>query len=116
MKERPSCALNRHLMRHLRLLMEGTGDQVGLAGDVGAGAAAVFFAESGAKAARLLGLYLDDDEPGCGDADFTRASGDCRCEKCGRVYYAHPYCSRSWSSWAETYTLHVLCDGRHVKL
>jgi len=39
-----------------------------------------------------------------------RASGDCVCEACGKLYYDHPY-------FAEPYAfLNVLCSGDMVKL
>ena len=57
-----------------------------------------------------------------GEADFQRANGDCVCPTCKRSYYDHPYCQNSElaeqlrSSSFPEYILHVLCDGRHVKL
>lgn len=54
--------------------------------------------------------------------DFTRASGDCVCATCGKLYYDHPRCKNSSlpeqlsSSTFPEYLLRVLCDGRHVKL
>lgn len=57
---------------------------------------------------------------GC-EEDFIRA-GDLDCEKCKEPYRKHPYCRQSQlpesmraGRWAEFY-IHVLCDGRHVKL
>jgi hypothetical protein len=47
--------------------------------------------------------------------DFMRADGNCLCS-CDSEYWRHPYCARSYSEWAQVYTLHVLCNGRHVKL
>ena len=42
-----------------------------------------------------------------GFSDYSRASGDCICEVCGRIYYKHPlYCE-----W-----LNLLCNGTLVHL
>lgn len=38
---------------------------------------------------------------------YSRASGDCVCEVCGRVYYKHPL----YVEW-----LNLLCDGKLVHL
>lgn len=57
---------------------------------------------------------------GC-DMDFIR-TGDLDCEACGKPYRKHPYCKQSelpesmTSSIRPEYYIHVLCDGRHVKL
>jgi hypothetical protein len=57
------------------------------------------------------------------EIDFTRASGDCVCDWCGKKYYDHPrYVREQWRSHIEadsdhpTYPLRELCDGRLVKL
>jgi len=50
---------------------------------------------------------------------LIRASGNCECKICGRLYYAHPWCRWSQIQTAACrleYALHVLCDGTHVKL
>lgn len=42
--------------------------------------------------------------------DMYRASGDCVCETCGKLYYDHPY-------FAEPYEyLTNICNGEIVKL
>lgn len=63
-------------------------------------------------AAGRRGLTCD---AACEAEDF-RADGRCVCEGCGLEYSEHPYCEGSYSTWAEVYVLHVVCDGRHVKL
>lgn len=45
----------------------------------------------------------------------VRAS-DCTCATCGKPYRTHPWCSNSLDKSTESYCLHVLCDGLHVKL
>lgn len=64
-------------------------------------------------AAGRLGV-VECTTPEC-DRDFLRAAGDVLCS-CGKPYRSHPFCAPSWCDWAEHYALHVLCDGRHVKL
>lgn len=44
------------------------------------------------------------------NGEMYRASGDCICEKCGKLYYDHDY-------FAEPYEfLNILCNGDLVKL
>ena len=43
-----------------------------------------------------------------GITDFGRAGGDCICKKCGLPYIEHPMGMETW--------LHLLCDGKQVKL
>jgi hypothetical protein len=40
--------------------------------------------------------------------EFTRADGECLCDKCGLWYLDHP-------EVFETPTFHLLCNGRVVK-
>jgi hypothetical protein len=50
---------------------------------------------------------------------FVRVSGDIECKLCGKLYYDHPYCKQSEYESGLTepyYSLHVTCEGRHVKL
>lgn len=62
------------------------------------------------------------DEDGCGCEAAERTDGRCKCPKCGLEHRLHPYCANSKlgpnqsSSTFPEYFLHVLCDGRHVKL
>ncbi len=42
--------------------------------------------------------------------DFYRASGDCICEVCGKLYYDHLYFTEEYAF------LNVLCNGDIVKL
>jgi hypothetical protein len=55
-----------------------------------------------------------------GDETFVRASGDCICDFCKMEYRDHSFCKNSaiesHSPLRPDYVLHVLCDGRHVKL
>ncbi len=44
---------------------------------------------------------------------FVRASGDCRCETCGRPYWKH---TELFVPGTDMLVLHVLCDNRRVKL
>lgn len=60
---------------------------------------------------------------GCdGVETFIRSSGDCECATCRKPYRDHPSCAQSElpehmsSSGYREFILHVLCDGRHVKL
>ena len=42
--------------------------------------------------------------------EWYRASGDCVCSICGKLYYDHPY-------FVEPYEwINILCDGDMVKL
>lgn len=41
-----------------------------------------------------------------GDPEWVRAGGNCVCERCGLEFYDHP----------QVGIMHVLCDGRWVKL
>lgn len=41
---------------------------------------------------------------------WHRASGDCICSSCGRIYYKHPYFQEPYE-W-----ITLLCDGSMVKL
>jgi len=50
-------------------------------------------------------LKIENDER----LNFSRAEGGCLCSACGQEYRAHP-CDRMWDF------LHVLCDGKRVKL
>lgn len=50
-------------------------------------------------------LKIENDER----INFIRACGDCPCPACGREYRKHPR-DRVWDC------LHVLCDGKRVKL
>lgn len=57
----------------------------------------------------ILNLIELAQRPRSRDGDFYRASGNVECDTCGFTYYAHPRCvAEPW--------LHVLCDGRYVKL
>lgn len=64
----------------------------------------------------------DKHDDKCGVVGATRASDDCLCGGCGLAYRLHPHCANSKlgpalsSSVQPEYFLHVLCDGRHVKL
>jgi len=49
-----------------------------------------------------------------GDPYGQRASGDCVCE-CGLAYRVHPLDWRERGYDGQAY-LHILCDGRRVKL
>jgi len=54
-----------------------------------------------------------------GNEAFIRAGGECVCKICGKYYWEHPYCSNSRFTDGldrDSYYLHVLCDGVHVKL
>ncbi len=48
------------------------------------------------------------------EVDFSRASGLMECETCGKLYYDH-LMGGPMSFDGEPF-LHVLCDGRYVKL
>jgi hypothetical protein len=43
------------------------------------------------------------------EGDMYRASGDCVCETCGKLYYDHPY-------FTEPYEFLTICNGDIVKL
>lgn len=58
-------------------------------------------------AAALGGLLFDHDHS---IDDFFRASGECKCDHCGLEFRDHP------NPYQTCPTLHVLCDGRRVKL
>jgi len=45
---------------------------------------------------------------------YSRASGECECPVCGRIYYRHPHYTGMWQ-WGENW-LTLLCDGRLVHL
>lgn len=49
------------------------------------------------------------------DGHWSRASGECTCEVCGREYREHPM---DWRiiEYGNRPFLNVLCDGRRVKL
>lgn len=49
------------------------------------------------------------------DPDFFRAAGDCLCSVCNEPYRKHPYDMKTLAWHGEPW-LHVLCDGRRVKL
>lgn len=52
-----------------------------------------------------------------GDIEFTRASADATCRNCGKPYRQHPMDRRpEAASYSGEPFLHVLCDGRLVKL
>jgi len=58
---------------------------------------------------------------GCpeGGKDWYRAGGDCECSVCGKLYYDHPYCAQFKNENGgayDSYYMHVLCNGDHVKL
>jgi hypothetical protein len=53
--------------------------------------------------------------PPFNENDWKRAGGDVRCETCGCVYYDHPL-DPDALSFDDLPYLHVLCDGRRVKL
>ena len=42
--------------------------------------------------------------------DWYRASGDCICSECGKLYYDHPYFIEPYE-W-----INVICNGDFVKL
>lgn len=46
---------------------------------------------------------------------YTRSSGQCVCEACGREYWRHPH-AEEWVDWQGEPWLRRLCDGRLVKL
>lgn len=48
------------------------------------------------------------------DVDFTRACGLSECADCGELYYDHP--TTGPLGYDGKPFLHVLCDGRMVKL
>lgn len=47
---------------------------------------------------------------------FSRASGDCICNQCGKKYYDHPMDGLVCSAIDNKPFLHVLCNGERVKL
>lgn len=52
-----------------------------------------------------------------GNIEFTRASGDATCRNCGKPYREHPNDRRpEAAAYDGTPFLHVLCDGKLVKL
>lgn len=53
--------------------------------------------------------------PVSGDPDGMRCDGRMLCERCGQDYYSHPM---DWRvpGYDDRPFLHVLCDGRRVKL
>lgn len=62
-------------------------------------------------------------EAECGLHQMHRASSSNVCDECGEPYWKHPHCANSElpesmrsSTVSKEYSLHVLCDGRHVKL
>lgn len=57
------------------------------------------------KQARLIADMVDDS---FAERDFERAGGQCVCEHCGLEYLDHPQVHDG--------ILHLLCDGRFVKL
>jgi len=48
--------------------------------------------------------------------NMFRADGECTCESCGLVYRKHPMDEQQLSGIDGTQFLHVLCDGKRVKL
>ena len=56
---------------------------------------------------------------GCDNLDARRTSGDCICLQCNKRYWEHPYCAQAVNEGCygfNSYFLHVLCNGEHVKL
>ena len=56
---------------------------------------------------------------GCDNSNFERTSGKLICLSCNKKYWQHPYCAQAVSEECHgfnSYFVHVLCDGRHVKL
>lgn len=47
--------------------------------------------------------------------EFRRASGECVCKECGKIYYKHPYAMNYLDFQGEPY-LNKLCNGDLVKL
>lgn len=60
-------------------------------------------------------LYWDQEEF---DLEMTdRASGECACVICGKLYWDHPYAREPWNlSFENTPFLRRLCTGHLVKL
>lgn len=56
--------------------------------------------------ARNMAAFISLDAPGT--VDFGRAGGDVICQKCGQPYIEHPTVTDD--------CLHLLCDGKKVKL
>lgn len=51
------------------------------------------------------------------DVEYTRASGDAICRKCNKTYRKHPVDRRPEARAYDGQSfLHVLCDGKRVKL
>ncbi len=51
------------------------------------------------------------------EVPWTRASGDCICEKCNKKYYDHPSAKEAHNlDWEGRPFLRRLCDGSLVKL
>ena len=46
---------------------------------------------------------------------FIRASGDCTCPYCGKLYYDHPMDRENLDFNGDAF-LHILCNGERVKL
>ena len=47
--------------------------------------------------------------------DMRRASGDCKCDICGKLYRQHKY-DKEWLDYNSEPYLNRLCDGSLVKL
>lgn len=59
----------------------------------------------------------------CGLQEMYRASSTNVCDDCQEPYWKHPRCANSElpepmrsSTALKEYSIHVLCDGRHVKM
>lgn len=56
---------------------------------------------------------------GCKGPETATRTEDMKCAVCDKLYSRHPYCVESKAVYGGEvmyYYIHVLCDGRHVKL